>query len=55
MRYSQHSADRRFCLSEDAQAVIDADFEEITPQPRGWWDKLKKGFSQWLTRARFQQ
>lgn len=53
MRSSQPKADRRFYLSEDAQAVVDADFEEIYPQPRGWWEKLKKGISQWLTRSRF--
>lgn len=55
MRSSQSDRAQRFYLSEDAQAVIDADFEEINSKPRGWWEKLKGGVSQWLTRSRSRQ
>lgn len=55
MRSSRLDRPRPFYLSEDAKAVIDADFTEIRPQPRGWWDKLKKEYKQWLMRLRFQQ
>jgi hypothetical protein len=41
MRSSQPES-RRVYLSEDAQAVIDADFEEIAPTKRYWWHKLKE-------------
>lgn len=56
MRSNQPNSTQRFILSEDAQAVIDADFEEIRiSSPHGWWAGLKERFDQWLTRLRYRQ